>query len=133
EIGPIEGFDGKVFRGGSIGPTQLIYLTRNPPPGTFDAPPIVERIYASGNLELVPTLSAVVDGDRGLRLYAGHSEWAAGQLQREIARGQWIVVDASEDRVFGSSDGLWRRMLTSGSDVLVESSSDGGEKEPLQA
>jgi putative transcriptional regulator len=120
EIGAIEGFDGKVFRGGPIGSTQLIYLVRDPPPGTFDAPPILDGIHASGNLELVQQLAAGAEGDRGLRLFAGHSEWTAGQLQREIARGQWVVVDASEDRVFSPPGDLWRRMLTSGSELLVD-------------
>jgi putative AlgH/UPF0301 family transcriptional regulator len=124
EIGAIDGFDGKVFRGGPIGPTQLIYLVRDPPVGTFDAPPILDGIHASGNLELVPRLSAAVGGSRGLRLYAGHSEWTAGQVQREISRGQWIVVDASEDRVFGAPEDLWRRMLTSGSELLVDEVSE---------
>jgi putative transcriptional regulator len=116
-----EDYGGKVFRGGPLAPTQLIFLVRDPPAGAFDAPPILDRIYASGNLQQLEDLAGAV-GEAAIRLFAGHSEWSSGQLDREIASGQWIVVDGNEERVFGTAaDDMWRRFSTIGSELLVRS------------
>lgn len=118
DVGPIDGFEGRVFRGGPLAPTQVIFLVRNPPAGAFDAPPILGRVYASGNLAQLEDLSAL--GDPAIRLYAGHSEWAAGQLDREIAAGQWTVVDGSAERVFDVDTGeMWPRLSSGGPELLV--------------
>src|SRR5690606_17556039 len=120
EIGEIEGYDGNVWRGGALAPTQLTFLVRNPPAGTFDAPSILSRIYASGNLEVLPSLAAASRDESGLRVYAGHSDWAAGQVEQEIASGQWIVVEGTDERIFApDADNLWRRALNGGSELLV--------------
>ena len=49
---------------------------------------------------------------RGLRVFAGYSGWDAGQLDGEIARGDWIVVPALPDDVLTRQDaGLWGHVL----------------------
>lgn len=45
-------------------------------------------------------------------LLMGHSGWAPGQLEGEMARGQWIAVDADEELVFGKDhQSKWKRAL----------------------
>lgn len=47
-----------------------------------------------------------------LRIFVGYAGWGAGQLQGEIANGDWYVVPATYDDVFGpDSAGLNRRVL----------------------
>ena len=48
----------------------------------------------------------------GLRIYAGYAGWSAGQLDAEIARGDWFVVDAEPGDPWrdGCAD-LWREVL----------------------
>jgi putative transcriptional regulator len=42
------------------------------------------------------------------RLYAGFSGWAPGQLEREIERGDWLALPASEEIVFrADTAGMW--------------------------
>jgi putative transcriptional regulator len=121
DVGELGSYDGTVFHGGPLAPTQLIFLVRNPPTGTFDAPPITDEIYASGNLELLPRLAGAPDAGSGLRLYAGHLEWAAGQVEREVASKQWLVVEGSPDRIFSSDpEELWPRLSAQGDELLVE-------------
>src|SRR3990172_8824549 len=49
---------------------------------------------------------------RSIRFYAGLSGWAPGQLQAEIERGDWFVLNADADTVFASdTTGLWSRLL----------------------
>jgi putative transcriptional regulator len=67
-----------------------------------------------------PVALVDLDGDptdlaprlRGLRVFAGYSGWATGQLAGEVARGDWIVVPAlPDDVVAGSGPELWARVL----------------------
>jgi putative transcriptional regulator len=68
-----------------------------------------------GDLGLVD-LTTDPDGYVGhltdVRLYAGYSGWAPGQLEHELAAEAWIVVDAEPDDPF-APDGavLWKRIL----------------------
>jgi putative transcriptional regulator len=49
---------------------------------------------------------------RSIRFYSGLSGWAPGQLQAEIERGDWFVLNADADTVFASdTTGLWSRLL----------------------
>ena len=43
-----------------------------------------------------------------LRVFLGYAGWAPGQLDRELTTGSWLVVDATEDRVFPADPAkLW--------------------------
>ena len=51
---------------------------------------------------------------QSIRFYSGVSGWAKGQLQAEIERGDWFVLNADADTVFTSDSdakGLWSRLL----------------------
>lgn len=46
------------------------------------------------------------------RLFRGYSGWSAGQLDRELDEGSWMVFDATVDDVFTvAPDELWRRVV----------------------
>src|SRR5690606_4268987 len=117
----VPGFEGQVFRGGPVRPTQLVFLVRNPPAGLLrNAPRILEGIYASGDLEALPRI-VEAGGGNTLRLYAGHVEWAPGQLDREIADERWTVTAGSPDRVFSPEPALlWQRVRNSSEELLVD-------------
>ena len=116
-------YTGSVFRGGPVGPTQLVFLVRNPPLGLLQsAPLIVDGIRASGDLAALPRLVELGRaGDGDVRLFAGHVEWAPGQLAREIADGLWTVTTGSAPRVFSPQpETLWHRLRNAGDELLVE-------------
>lgn len=46
-----------------------------------------------------------------LRVYAGYAGWAPGQLEFEIERGGWRMIQGREDNVFTEEpDRLWERL-----------------------
>lgn len=123
-------YTGSVFRGGPVGPTQLVFLVRSPPPGLLDsAPVIVDGIRASGDLSAVSRLIELGgDNDGQVRLFAGHVEWAPGQLAREVADGFWTVTNGSAPRVFSPQpETLWDRLLNAGDELLVEDRARSGD------
>ena len=123
DLGEVPGFDGRVFRGGPVQPTQLVFLVRDPPAGLLqDAPRILEGIYASGDLGVLPQLVEAGGAD-ALRIYAGHVEWAPGQLDREIADERWTLATGSAERVFAPNPSLlWQRLRNAGDELLVDAS-----------
>ena len=47
-----------------------------------------------------------------MRFYAGYAGWGAGQLNAEIARGDWHLVAATTEAIFGNdSDQVWKELL----------------------
>ena len=56
-----------------------------------------------------------------IRFFAGYSGWAPGQLQAELDRGDWLIVDADTDTVFlKDTSRLWRDMVGRASGVRVD-------------
>jgi putative transcriptional regulator len=45
------------------------------------------------------------------RIFVGTASWEEGQLEKEIAQGDWLVLPATGKLVFGSSDTLWHDAL----------------------
>jgi putative transcriptional regulator len=97
----------KLYFGGPVEIESVWFLFR------ADAPPehavkACDGVYLSANREL---LLKLLDRDKpmdGLRIFIGHSGWAPGQLQAEIARGDWTLAPAESDRIFnGKSDRPW--------------------------
>ena len=62
-----------------------------------------------------PTLDMLLQNPpQSIRFYSGLSGWAPGQLQAEIERGDWFVLNADPDTVFApetQARGLWRRLV----------------------
>ena len=56
-----------------------------------------------------------------IRFFAGYSGWAPGQLQGELDRGDWLVVDAEADPVFlKDTSRLWQEMVRRASAVRAD-------------
>lgn len=86
-----------VFWGGPVFPNRLLFLLRSE-----DAPQDMRRVIPGvylGSDEL--NLKRIIaEGQEEFRTYAGYSGWAPGQLDREIARGDWHLVPVERRFVF---------------------------------
>lgn len=88
-----------LFEGGPVARDTLFFLVRasEPPPRAFA---VLRGVYLTGDLELLERLLQRPQPMAGLRVYAGYSGWAPGQLEREIARGDWHLLPADAETVF---------------------------------
>ncbi|MEE4211320.1 MAG: YqgE/AlgH family protein [Parvularcula sp.] len=55
-------------------------------------------------------LEAICDDQKAPRsfmLVMGHAGWEAGQLENEVKRNDWMVIDATPSLIFGQSADTW--------------------------
>jgi len=93
--------DDKLYFGGPVQTTSVSFLFR------ADTPPehaiqVLDGVCISTNREL---LRKLLDRERpldGLRIFIGYSGWAPGQLEAEIARGDWTLTPATAETIFNA-------------------------------
>ena len=103
-----EKFDA-IYGGGPVARNRLLFLVR-----TQQRPErslrVLPDVYLSGDPAI---LEQVERGEvTAFRAYAGYSSWAPGQLQSEILRGGWYVVQADAEMIFADEPaGMWAELI----------------------
>jgi putative transcriptional regulator len=95
--------DQLIMLGGPVeGP--LIALHGN---ATLGEREIVPGVFFTSDRDLL--VAVVAEGKTPLRVYSGYSGWGEGQLDGEVASGDWLVASADGELIFADDDGLWRQ------------------------
>lgn len=97
----------KVYFGGPVEIESVWFLFRadKPPKHAIQA---FDGVYVSANRVLLRELLGRDKPMDGLRIYIGHSGWAPGQLEAEIARRDWTLAPAEKEAIFnGKSEHPW--------------------------
>jgi putative transcriptional regulator len=92
--------DDKVYFGGPVQPGTVTFLFRADA-APDDATRVVDGVYASTDAKLLRMLLARDKPMEGLRIFVGYSGWGPGQLENEIARGDWTLAPVDADALFG--------------------------------
>jgi putative transcriptional regulator len=103
-----------VYLGGPVSRSRMFLLVRS-----AEAVELTRRVVDDVHFGESPELlERLLEGERGsqheprFRAFAGYAGWGAGQLQSELERGDWHLLDGSGARVFsGQAATLWRRLL----------------------
>ena len=95
----LKGRPERLFRGGPVMAGGLVFLVRGavPPAGAGRALP---NVFFTADVPYIERLLRRPEPTRGLRVFAGYAGWTRGQLQAEIARGDWHVMPADEKTIF---------------------------------
>jgi putative transcriptional regulator len=90
----------KLYFGGPVELSSVWFLVRSakPPPG--EAIKACDGVYLSGSRDLLLRLLARPQPMQGLRIFVGHAGWGPGQLEGEIARGDWKLEHAEAQGIF---------------------------------
>lgn len=91
--------DDKVYFGGPVQVTVVSFLFRASAEPE-DAIKVLDGVYLSANRELLLKLLARDKPMQGLRIFIGYSGWGPGQLEGEIAQGDWTLEPATADAIF---------------------------------
>lgn len=106
-----------VFGGGPVMPDGALCLAqlRPNPAGELDElhrPGVRPVLAGLATVDLDGDVDAIRQATRRMRVFAGHSGWAPGQLGGEMQSGSWFVVDGDLDDAFTTEPAsLWRRVL----------------------
>jgi putative transcriptional regulator len=90
--------DDKLYFGGPLAITSLLFLFRATTPPD-DAVRVAEGIYLSADQDLLRKLLSRDKPMEGLRIFVGFSSWGPGQLEGEIARGDWTLAPATPNAI----------------------------------
>jgi putative transcriptional regulator len=111
--GPMNSGDAPVFVGGPVEPNSLFILhnctamsgtDRETAPGIFLASSehSFDAVVKPAESEIVPKF----------RLFSGYAGWGAGQLESEVARGDWLLLPADEALILEDDPyGIWEVCL----------------------
>jgi putative transcriptional regulator len=115
-------YAGKLYRGGPLAPSRLLFLVRGLAAATVNGPEIVDKVFLAADPDSLPEILKLSSGPDEFRMFAGHAEWTAGQLESEVKHGAWRVVPASADVVFSDKPTkLWDQLATRADQVTADS------------
>ena len=101
----------RIFFGGPVAINQIVMLLRKESEND-QIEQVAEGIYFSADRRVLESVVARKKPETDLHFYIGHAGWAPGQLNHELARGDWHVVKADAESVFGGDlDTLWDRLI----------------------
>jgi putative transcriptional regulator len=99
DVEELRGRSDTVFAGGpvDVGRVFLLVRSREPPPG---ATRVFGDTYASGSVQDLRRALGESQSASRFHVYVGYAGWGAGQLEAEVARGDWHVAPADAETVF---------------------------------
>ncbi|MDJ0926266.1 MAG: YqgE/AlgH family protein [Gammaproteobacteria bacterium] len=102
-------YRGNLYLGGPVetGTMHTLLRMNNPPQPAVE---ILQGVHLASLEEALLTDSS--SDPAFLRLYVGYAGWAPGQLENELARGDWHIRPATEEQVFASDpDQVWQELI----------------------
>ena len=108
-----------IYLGGPVAKNQLMLLIRtsSPPEGSRL---VFKDIYLSSSQEIIEKMVDNPDTPERFRVYAGYAGWAAGQLDHEVSRGSWHILQADQGSVFDKTPSeIWPELIRRSSALWV--------------
>jgi len=104
-----EAFTDPIFFGGPVA-TQGLFALFQAERYSGAAVPMLPGVFFAVSPDSIDALLS--KPPEKIRFFAGYSGWARGQLQSELDRGDWLVVDADAKTVFlRDTSRLWQDMV----------------------
>ncbi len=99
-----------IYAGGPVGQTRMLLLIRSATFPLEEVIAVTEEIATSSSLDNLALLVAAATAQ--FHVYAGHAGWAPGQLDYEVARGDWLIRPGDPAALFGPDlRNLWSTLM----------------------
>lgn len=100
-----------LYFGGPVALQMVSLLVRSPQPPAESWHVGADVYFTTSERTLVRVLAGELP-ITDLRVLFGHAGWAAGQLEHELARGDWHLTGLDTDSVFAADpQGVWPRLI----------------------
>jgi len=101
------GHSEQAWEGGPVEADQVLLLLRASDPPARSSP-VFDDVHVSGHRNTLRELLESGSGEARFRAYVGYAGWSPGQLDAEIARGDWTLAPGEAAAVFTDEPGkLW--------------------------
>jgi putative transcriptional regulator len=111
EYESLRGRSDRLFLGGPVSPRGLVAVFRSKE-RPVEALRVMTDVYLGLDATLLDGLLRRPDAPRDLRLHVGYAGWAPGQLENEMARNDWLILEPDTDTIFRADPAtLWRTLL----------------------
>jgi putative transcriptional regulator len=108
-----------VYYGGPVEGHRILMLIRSPEQ-LEGADKVFTNVYVSMSRNTLERMIGAHKTQKQLRVYAGYAGWLPGQLNREVSRGDWYILNADADSVFEKeSSEIWRELILRSSAIDV--------------
>lgn len=110
EHGPSQKIADPVYLGGPSNTEYIFALVRSSIPPAGDVMQIAQDLYVAVDAK---TVDHIIEADAArARFFAGLVSWRPGELQEELRRGFWYVLESDSELVMRrSADGLWEELV----------------------
>ena len=100
-------FQQPLYIGGPVSRDRMsVFIRSDDPPD--DALKVLENVFLSWSREVLDQMLKKENPENILRVYSGYAGWSPGQLDREFARGDWVIGRAEPDKIFiEDTSSLW--------------------------
>ncbi len=100
-----------LYLGGPVEPNKMLLLVRSAKPPQKSMP-VFGDVYISSSRKELQRLIESTNKDEKFRIYAGYAGWAPKQLEAERDRGDWHVLKADAETLFGKkSSEIWQELI----------------------
>jgi len=109
-----------VYIGGPVSQGQMLMLIQSKGKPE-ESKHVFQDIYVSGSQKVLEGMTGKTDTGRRFRVYVGYSGWAPQQLDRELGRGDWLLVEADVKTIFEKEPSqIWPELIRRGSAQWVK-------------
>jgi putative transcriptional regulator len=113
-IPQVEGVEGTRHRlavGGPVSRDRVSFLLRDQEP-VDPGEHVIGDVYFGLDRYLLQRLLKAGKPPGELKVFAGYSSWGAGQLDRELARGDWHLAVLDPGAIFcAGGESLWKKLI----------------------
>ena len=104
---------GFVYQGGPVEQTAL-FILHDAQSLDPDETPIIPDLFIGSCADVFEEVvqASLLDDSIHYRIFSGCSGWGEGQLEGELARGDWIVVRANLEQIFAEDPySVWENLM----------------------
>ncbi len=108
-----------IYYGGPVENDRILMLIRSGEEPEESAL-VFGNVYVSSSRNTLERIAGAHRPKEPFRVYSGYAGWLPGQLDREVARGDWYIVRADARSIFDrESSEIWRELYRRGSEIHV--------------
>jgi putative transcriptional regulator len=101
----------RLWRGGPVLPTSLLTLVRGGKPSDDTEVVFGDVRMVTSRAGFQQVMDSGIPPER-VRAFAGHAGWAPGQLEAELAHGDWALMPATTEVVFSDRPAdVWSKLM----------------------